>query len=120
MGGTRVDPGELGKDIEAKFHGGRYRVVEKVVPSEIYLNAQALEALGVTRGDIAAFLRDYRYRQNIGSYVPTSAIEQDRLDSRELAAAFGTAFLDRLAGADLSRYGATAFGDADAGIPSLF
>jgi hypothetical protein len=119
VGGTRVDPGELGKDIEAKFHGGRYRVVEKVVPSEIYLNAQALEALGVTRGDIAAFLRDYRYGQNIGPYIPDDAIEHDLLSHPEFAAVFATEFLATLADRDLSAYGQTRYPGADPGIARL-
>jgi hypothetical protein len=116
VGGTRVDPRELGKDIEAKFHGGRHRVVESVVPSEIYLNAQALAALGITRGDIAAFLRDYRYGQNIGPYIPDDAIEHDLLGNREFAAVFATEFLATLADRDLSAYGETRYPGADPGI----
>jgi hypothetical protein len=119
VGGTRVDPRELGKDIEAKFHGGRYRVVEKVVPSEIYLNAEALDPLGITRGDIAAFLRDYRYGQNIGPYIPDDAIEHDLLNNREFAAVFATEFLATLADRDLSAYGETRYPGADPGIARL-
>jgi hypothetical protein len=119
VGGTRVDPRELGKDIEAKFHGGGRRVVESVVPSEIYLNAEALDVLGITRGDIAAFLRDYRYAQNIGPYIPDDAIEHDLLSHREFAAVFATEFLATLADRDLSAYGETRYPDADPGISQL-
>ena len=117
VGGTRVDPRELGKDIEAKFHGGRFRVVEKVVPSEVYLNAEALHDLGITRGDVAAFLRDYRYRENIGPYIQPNAIETNLLDNPEFAAVFASEFLATLAGADLSIYGDTGYPGADPGIP---
>ncbi|MEO8291629.1 MAG: alkaline phosphatase family protein [Actinomycetota bacterium] len=117
VGGTRVDPRELGRDIEAAFHGGGSRVVESVVPSEIYLNAQALEDLGVTRGDVAAFLRDYRYRENIGPYIRPDAIETNLLDNPEFAAVFATEFLATLAGSDLSVYGETTYPGADPGIP---
>jgi hypothetical protein len=116
VGGTRVDPRELGRDIEAKFHGGRYRVIESVVPSEIYLNAQALDDLGITRGDVAAFLRDYRYGQNIGPYIHDDAIEHDLLDHPEFAAVFATEFLATLADKDLAAYGETRYPDADPGI----
>jgi hypothetical protein len=117
VGGTRVDPRELGKDVEAKFHGGPHRLVESVVPSEIYLNAQALNDLGITRGDVAAFLGGYRYRQNIGAYIQPEAIETNLLDNPEFAAVFATEFLATLAGADLSVYGETSYPDADQGIP---
>jgi hypothetical protein len=118
--GVRLDPIQLQDEIEREFGGGLGSVVQTVTTSEVYLHADRLwDNGGATADDVAAFLRDYRYRQNIGPYVPTSAIEQDRLDNRELAAAFGAAFLDRLAGTDPSRYGATTFGNADAGIPSV-
>ena len=115
--GTRVDPVELGKDIEATFHGGRYRVVEKVVPSEIYLDERALDDLGITRGDVAAFLRDYRYGQNIGPYIRDDAIERDLLANPEFAAVLASEFLASIAGADLSVFGETRFPGADPGIP---
>lgn len=116
VGGTRVDPRELGKDIDARFHGGRARVVESVVPSEVYLNAQALDDLGITRGDVAAFLRDYRYRENIGPYIRSEAIETNLLENPEFAAVFATEFLTTLADSDLSVYGDTGYPDADPGI----
>ena len=78
----------------------------------------------MTRGggveDVAAFLATLTYRQNLGSYVPASAIEQDLLDRDEFAAVFATPYLDELAGADLSELGATEYSgpDVDPGIPS--
>ena len=119
VNGTRVDPTELGKDIEARFHGGRYRLIESVVPSEIYLNPQALDDLGITRGDVAAFLRDYRYGENIGPYIHDDAIEHDLLDNAEFAAVFATEFLATLADTDLSAFGDTRYPDADPGISTL-
>jgi hypothetical protein len=119
VNGTRVDPTELGKDIEARFHGGRYRLIESVVPSEIYLNAQALDDLSITRGDVAAFLRDYRYGQNIGPYIHDDAIEHDLLDNPEFAAVFATEFLATLADTDLSAFGDTRYPTADPGISTL-
>jgi predicted AlkP superfamily pyrophosphatase or phosphodiesterase len=117
VGGTRVDPRELGKDIEAKFHGAHTSVVEKVVPSEIYLRADALDELGITRGDVAAFLRDYRYGENIGPYIRDDAIEHDLLQHPEFAAVFATEFLASLADTELSVFGETRYPEADDGIP---
>jgi hypothetical protein len=118
VGGTRVDPIQLRIDIEAKFHGGEQRLVEEIVPSEVYLNDDALREIGVTRADVAASLADYRYRQNIGPYVPSSAIEQDLLDNEEFAAVFPTEFLASLADRDLAVYGACEYEHTDpTGIP---
>jgi hypothetical protein len=116
VGGTRVDPIELKKDIEARFHGADLSVVEKVVPSEVYLRAEVLDELGITRGDVAAFLRDYRYDQNIGPYIHDDAIEHTLLGNPEFAAVFATEFLAGLADEDLAAYGETNYPDADDGI----
>ena len=80
-------------------------------------NPQALDDLGITRGDVAAFLRDYRYGENIGPYIHDDAIEHDLLDNAEFAAVFATAFLETLRGADLSHLGATRFTDGDFPMP---
>jgi predicted AlkP superfamily pyrophosphatase or phosphodiesterase len=117
---VRLDPIQLQEDIEREFGGGIGSVVQSVVPSEVYLYPNRLwDNGGATVEDVAVFLRDYRYRQNIGPYVPASLVEQNLLDSKEFAAVFGTTFLDTLRGADLARYGPTAFSDADAGLPAV-
>jgi hypothetical protein len=91
-----------------------------VVPSEIYLHEGVLRVNGASIDDVAVGLRDYRYRQNIGPYVPQSAIEQELLDTREFSAVFAKTYLATLEGADLSVFGETAFpeGDPD-GIPEI-
>ena len=113
VGGVRLDPIQLERFIESRF-AGVTGVVESVVPSEIFLNVDRLrDNGGATIEDVASSLADYRYRQNIGAYVPRSAVEQDLLDQKEFAAVFGTTFLESLAGRDLGSYGATAFPDGD-------
>jgi hypothetical protein len=112
-GVVRLDPIQLERFIESRFSGVT-GVVESVVPSEIFLNVDRLrDNGGATIEDVAASLADYRYRQNIGAYVPRSAVEQDLLDQKEFAAVFGTTFLEALAGRDLGRYGETAYADGD-------
>jgi hypothetical protein len=103
--GVRVDPVQLERDIEDEFGRGGVRIVQSVVPSEIYLDARAMARLGVSRDDVAAFLRDYRYGDNIGPYVRHDAIEQDRLGERPFAAVLSTDFLDGLGASGLSAYG---------------
>ncbi len=100
-GGVRLDPIQLWDDLEREFGGGVFGLVQNVVPSEVYLHADVLWDAGATREDVASFLRDYPYRQNIGPYVPRDAIEQELLDRQQFAAVFATSFLDTLAGRDL-------------------
>jgi predicted AlkP superfamily pyrophosphatase or phosphodiesterase len=117
--GVRLDPIQLGEAIEREFGGGPFPVVQNVVPSEVYLYTDVLWQHGATPDDVAAFLEDYRYRQNLGPYVPASAIEQERLDAKEFSAVFGPRFLDGLAARDPASFGETAYGDADpTGIPA--
>jgi hypothetical protein len=116
--GVRLDPIQLGDAIEREFGGGPFAVVQNVVPSEVYLHADVLWQHGATVDDVAAFLRDYRYRQNIGPYVPASAIERDLLDEKEFSAVFGTRFLDALATRDPGAFGETTYAGADpTGVP---
>jgi hypothetical protein len=119
VGGVRLDPIQLERFIESRF-SAITGVVESVVPSEVFLNVDRLrDNGGATIEDVAAALADYRYRQNIGAYVPRSAVEQDLLDQREFAAVFGTTFLESLDGRDLSAYGETAYADGDpGGVPT--
>ncbi len=93
VGGVRLDPIQLGDHIEAEFGRGPFNVVQSVVPSEVYLHSDVLWDNGASLEDVAAYLRDYRYRQNIGPYVPASAIEQDLLDQKEFSAVFATSYL---------------------------
>ena len=118
--GVRLDPIQLGARIEAEF-GGLWDVVQTVVPSEVYLYRDMLGDAGATIDDVAAYLSTLRYRQNIGPYVPRSAIEQDMLDAQEFAAVFSTSFLDAIRGTDVARFGQTAYAalGVDPGIPTL-
>ena len=120
MDGVRLDPVELSEDIDRRFGGELVTTVQSVVPSEIYLHEGVLRVNGASIDDVAAALRDYRYRQNIGPYVPESAIEQELLDTREFSAVFSTTYLASLEGADLSVFGETVFADGDpGGIPEI-
>jgi hypothetical protein len=117
MDGVRLDPIQLERVIEQEFGAGFADAVQSVVPSEIYLDVGALRDAAAGPEDVAAFLRHLTYRQNIGPYVPASAIEQDLLDKEEFAAVFATSYLDSLR--DVGRFGATAYDDpeVDPGIP---
>jgi hypothetical protein len=121
LGGVRVDPIQLAADIEREFGRSPFGLVQSVVPSEIYLDERAMFDVGVTRDDIAAWLRDYRYGENIGPYVTDDAIEESRTDERAFAAVLSTDFLERLRHADPSAYGdGRSWADADfTGVPDV-
>lgn len=116
-GGVRLDPVQLQRIVEEEFGAGLGEAVLSVVPSEIYLNVDALGDAGATPGDVAASLRHLSYRRTIGPYVPASAIEQDLLDEEEFAAVFATSYLDELG--DVTRFGEGIYAgpDVDPGIP---
>ena len=98
VGGVRLDPIQLEQLIEPRFGGTRRPCRERRAVGGV---PERRRAVGRRRRDDRATSprrsRDYRYRQNIGPYVPRSAIEQDLLDQKEFAAVFGTTFLESLA-----------------------
>lgn len=119
-GGVRLDPIQLQEDLEREFGGSMWGVVTSVVPSEVYLDGRALWDAGATRDDVAAFLRDYRYRDNIGPYVSRDAIEWDRLDHRPFAAVLSTDYIEGLGDRDLSAFGPGRFlAGSDPGVPPI-
>ena len=117
MGGVRLDPIQLTATIEREFGAGLGTAVQYTAPSEVYLDRQALRDAGATADDVAAALRNLTYRQNLGPYVPASAIEQELLDNREFAAVFSSDYL--LAHEASGWSGSTIYtgGDVDQGIP---
>jgi len=118
-GGVRLDPIQIQEDLEHEFGRSLFGVVESVVPSEIYLSRRAMADAGITDADVAAWLKDYVYGQNIGPYVPPEAIDEDRLDQRIFAAVFPTSYLEQLADADLSAFGAGTYEGDPYGVPPV-
>jgi Type I phosphodiesterase / nucleotide pyrophosphatase len=119
-GGVRVDPIQLQDDLNREFGGPILDVVTSVVPSEVYLDDRALWDAGASRDDVAAFLRDYRYRDNIGPYVSRDAIEWNRLDQRPFAAVLSTDYIEGLGDRDLSGFGpGRYFAESDPGVPPV-
>jgi hypothetical protein len=120
-GGVRLDPIQIQEDLEREFGGSVIDLVQSVVPSEIYLSERGMFDAGVSAADIAAFLRDYSYGDNIGPYVPPEAIDRDRLNRQIFAAVLPTSYLDELSNTDLARFGDGSFhgDDVDPGTPPV-
>ena len=119
VGGVRVDPIQLGGDIDAEFGGSFLGVVQEVEPSEIFMDHRALADSGATLEDVAAGLRDYTYGDNIGPYMARNAVQWNKLGRRDFAAVMPSPFIRRLAGRQLGRYGSGAYPEADpTGLPA--
>jgi hypothetical protein len=119
-GGVRIDPIQLEEDINAEFGTSVFGLVQMVAPSEVYLDPRALVDAGLSDQDVAAFLADYRYGDNIGPYIRPAAVRRDRLSERSFAAVLPASYIAELAGTDLARFGATAYDDADpGGMPAV-
>ena len=119
-GGVRIDPIQLEADIDAEFGTSVFGLVQMVAPSEIYLDPKALFDAGLSDRDVAAFLTDYRYGDNIGPYIRPAAIRRDRLDERSFAAVLPASYIAELAAGDLARFGQTAYADGDPdGVPPV-
>ena len=118
-GGVRLDPIQIEEDLARRFGRSIWPITESVVPSEIYLSRKAMLDAGITDADVAAWLRDYRYGDNIGPYVPDEAIDRDRFDQPIFAAVFPRSFLEDVATADISRFGPGVFESDPLGLPPI-
>jgi Type I phosphodiesterase / nucleotide pyrophosphatase len=119
-GGVRVDPIQLEEDLNAEFGTSVFGLVQMVAPSEVYLDPKALTDSGLSAEDVAAFLADYRYGDNLGPYIRPAAIQRDRLHERSFAAVLPATYIAELAHTDLARFGETRYADADPdGLPAV-
>jgi hypothetical protein len=114
-GGVRIDPIQLQDDLEREFGTSVFDLIQAVVPSEVYLNPIALADSGHALEDVAAFLAEYRYGDNLGDYIRPAAVRRDRLDTKAFAAVLPTGFIAELADRDLARYGVTRYPEGDPG-----
>lgn len=117
-GGVRIDPIQLQADLEREFGASVFGLIQWIAPSEIFLDRWALVDAGYTAADLAAFLTDYRYKDDIGPYVSPQAILRDKLGAKTFAAALPERFITELATTDLTRFGVTSYPDGDVlGLP---
>jgi hypothetical protein len=112
-GGVRIDPIQLEQDLRDEFGDTVFKLVLSVAPSEVYFDPKALADAGYSLEDVAAFLTDYRYGDNIGPYVHDDAIVEERFHERAFAAVFPKTYLADLVDRDLSGYGETQYPNAD-------
>jgi hypothetical protein len=117
-GGVRIDPIQLNEDLRRAFDVTPFDLIEFVAPSEIFLSRRALRDAGLSTDDVAAFLRDYRYRDNIGWYIAEEAIQRDRMDVRPFAAVLSTDYVQALGGRPVAGFGSGAYPEGDLEVPT--
>jgi hypothetical protein len=105
VGGVRLDPIQLEGDLNREFGTSVFKLIDYVAPSEVFLNERALADADLRLEDLAAFLQDYRYRDNIGNYIARSAVEWDHLDEKEFAAVMPVTFIQSLTDANVPGFG---------------
>ena len=90
IGGWRINTSELELDIVARFGD----VLTQATPADLYLDAEGLEAEGVTVEEVARWLGRYTVGENIPEGRPgRHLVPEERLDDTIYAAAFTSEFL---------------------------
>jgi hypothetical protein len=85
----------------------------------VYLDRRGLADTGTRPEDIAAWLRNYTYGENIGPYTKSDAIQHTKLNRRDFSAVLPTSFIQSVAGTNLDVYGSGNYPEADVtGIPA--
>jgi hypothetical protein len=122
VGGVRLDPIQLEADLNRQFGGGN-AIVESVRPSEVFMLRGAVTRAEASLDEIAAWLRDYTYGDNLEVYpkVKPEAIEWDYTNEKEFAAVFPAPFVDAVQhhnDEQMAEYGRGiyAYADTDAGL----
>jgi predicted AlkP superfamily pyrophosphatase or phosphodiesterase len=118
-GGVRLDPIQLDQDISRSYSNSLFRLVQDVKPSEVYLDRRALTDAGLSMSEIAARFAAYRYGQNIGPYVPVSAVQRGSLKAREFAGVFPATYLSALTESRIWALGSGRYATADPGLPPV-
>jgi predicted AlkP superfamily pyrophosphatase or phosphodiesterase len=116
VGGLRVHPDLLGRDVDAYFGT---KLVQKVTPSGMYIDRAAAERAGVTLEDIARFVAAYRYGDGLPADVDRSAVPPEELDRRVFAAALPATFFDRLTAQEVEAFGPGAYEEGDLTDPAI-
>ena len=115
VGGWRINTSELERDIVARFGP----VVKDATPADLYLDADALAAAGVTAEDVALWIGTYTLEQNLPDDAPgRELVPEGRLDDTLYAGAFTGDFLTA-PGLDLSDLGRGDYG-ANGDLPVVY
>ncbi|MGH2675703.1 MAG: alkaline phosphatase family protein, partial [Actinomycetota bacterium] len=113
-GGLRIHPDLVGRRIDGYF--GR-KVVQKVTPSGLFLDHDALEAAGITLEDVARFVATYRYGDGLPMDVDRTSIARENLRRRVFAAALPATYLAELTEREAAALGPGMYPEGDLTSP---
>jgi hypothetical protein len=113
-GGLRIHPDILGADVEEYF--GR-AIVQKVTPSGMFLDHDAMEEAGITVEEVARYVGDYRYGDGLPDDTDRSQIPEEDLERRVFAGAFPGEYLGGLTTRDLVAAGTGNYPEGDLTSP---
>jgi hypothetical protein len=114
-GALRIHPDLLGADVDAYF--GR-KIVQKVTPSGLFLDHEAMEAAGISLDDVARFVGNYRYGDGLPRDADRSLIPQEELERRVFAAALPGDYIGELTEADIDAAGPGDYPEGDLSSPA--
>jgi predicted AlkP superfamily pyrophosphatase or phosphodiesterase len=114
-GGVRIHPDILGADIDAYF--GR-KLVQKVTPSGLFLDHDAMEAAGITFDEVARFVGNYRYGDGLPRDADRSLIPQEQLESLVFAAALPGEYIGGLTAEQIEAAGPGDYPEGDLSSPA--
>jgi hypothetical protein len=93
VGGLRVHPDILGRDVDAYFG---VKLVQKVTPSGMFIDRGAATEAGIELEDVARFVATYRYGDGLPADADRGAIPPGELDRLVFAAALPATYLQGL------------------------
>ena len=113
-GGLRIHPDVLGGDVNTYF--GR-KIVQKVTPSGLFLDREAMDAAGITLEEVARFVGEYRYGDGLPKDADRSKIPEEELERRVFAGAFPGEYLGALTDAEIGDAGSGDYPEGDLTSP---
>lgn len=114
MEGVRVHPDVVGERVNDYF--GR-TLVERVTPSSIYLDMEAVRAAGVTVAEIARYVGGLSYRDVLPQDAEQDAVPPQILDRQVFGGVLPGSFLGSLTEAEIAALGNGAFSEGDLTSP---
>lgn len=89
-----IDMTELEADIADRFGDAPSKLFDRTRPGHFWLDAPTMEGAGITQGEIADFISDYRLEANTSRSRPLTEKYAGRADKRLFSGAWPSRFTD--------------------------
>jgi hypothetical protein len=114
LGGVRIHPDLVGRRVDEYFG---LRIVQKMTPSGLFLDREAMEDAGITLEDVARFVATYEYGDGLPADVDRSTIPPAELDRRVFAGVLPASYLAEVDEATIAGLGPGAYPEGDLTSP---